>query len=628
MAAKDAPRSAGGRGSSALKGLATGAAIGCLAGVVISAYNRFFVDSLWLGVLGLWAGPAVVGAVVWSGVSGLRSLFRHRAPCASLRPRAGAMRGGRLRAPIALLLPGAIVVGLYGVGRLSARRPPRTAEGPHVLVIGIDGGTWDIVGPMIKRGELPNFQVLKESGSSGVLTSIEPTLSPAVWTTMASGKVRAKHGVIDFNYAQQDLRVPRIWELLEAEGKTVGMMSWLVTWPPAVRHGFMVPGWLARTPETRPSSVHFAQDVILGEGFARTPREYAAYILDAPRAGVRISTLFEAFKVVAYSKLRKPPVADLIYRKEMLKGRIFSDIFCRLLADYRPDFAAEVFYGTDSLAHLYWKYMEAADSPEQMVWKVSPADAQRYGDVIRRYYKLVDSFIPKILALMPEDTTVCVVSDHGHGPSGGGRAHLVIRASRLLETLGLQDNVSLASVGDWTFLSAAPGAGAQSIPEAAGVLSSLVVDGKEVPFLQVEAKESATLSIMVTKGVEASDRFSTPDGRTFKVADFADKTELSGTHRLGGLIILSGTGIKKGYTIPRASILDVTPTLLYLMGSTVGADMDGAVLTDCIEKGYLATRPVRTVETRDGEVKLRPSSKSEEIPEAVKKRLRELGYVK
>jgi predicted AlkP superfamily phosphohydrolase/phosphomutase len=529
---------------------------------------------------------------------------------------------------VVLFLLALVVLGLYGAGRLHQRRPPQTEGRPHVLVIGIDGATWTIMDPLMKRGELPNFKALKENGASGVLTSIEPTLSPAVWTTMATGKVRAKHGVMDFNYTQEDLRVPRMWELLEGEGKTVGMMSWLVTWPPAVRHGFMVPGWLARTPATQPPAVHFAQDVILGEGLARTPREYAAYIVDAPRIGVRMSSLFEAFKLVTLSKLRKPPELDLIYRKEMLKARLFSDIFCWLLSSYRPDFAAEVFYGTDSLAHVYWKYMEAADAPGRTEWDVSEADAKRYGGVIRRYYRLVDSLLPKILALLPEDTTVCVVSDHGHGSSGDDWGYLVIKAGRLIQELGLADKVSVASVGDWTFLSAAPGSGPEGLPEAVRTLSSLMVDGKDVPLLQVEVKESATLSVRITEGVEPTDTFSTADGRTFKVSDFATKTELSGTHRLGGVVILSGAGIKKGYKITKASILDVAPTLLYIMGSTVGADMDGSVLTGCFNKDYLDRHPIRTVESRDGEVALPRSETGREMPEAVRKRLRELGYVK
>ncbi len=634
MSSKQSPTPSAGPGSSAVRGLAAGAAAGCLGGVIITAYNPFFVDSLWLGVVSLWAAPAVLGALLWAAGRGVAGLLRRR------RSARGTVHHGRAatgrRAAYVLLLLLLVVVGLRLVGHLNKKAPGAPNAGPHAVIIGIDGATWDIMDPMMDRDELPNFEALRRRGASGVLTSIEPTLSPAVWTTIATGKTRAKHGVLDFTYTQEDLRVPRIWELLEGEGKRVGIMSWLVTWPPAVRNGFMIPGWLARTPETYPPHLHFALDMILGEGLARTPREYLAYVVDAPRIGVRISSLYEALKLVSFSKTADRSYLELVHRKEMLKGRIFCDIFCWLLAKHRPDFAAVVFYGTDSLAHVYWKYMDAldhyssptGDSQDGGAWEVSREDAAKYGDAIRNYYKLVDSFVPRILSLVPEETTVCVLSDHGHGPSEIDWGYFVLRASTLIETLGLSDKVSVASVGDWSFLSVAPDARPEDLADAVEVLSSLVVSEGGVPLLEIEAKESATLSLRIAEGVERSDSFTTPDGRVLKVTDFVDKTELSGTHRLQGVIMLSGPGIKGGSSTREASITDVTPTLLYLMRSPVGEDMDGRVLGECLVERFLAENPVVEVESRDGEVALPGASGAEEMPETVRKRLRELGYIK
>jgi hypothetical protein len=530
-----------------------------------------------------------------------------------------------------------VVLGLYVAKHLNERHPASTDGSPRVLIIGIDGATWDIMDPMMRRNELPNFKAIRDSGASGVLTSIEPTLSPAVWTTLATGKTRDKHGVMDFTYTQEDLKVPRIWELLEGEGKTVGVQSWLVTWPPAVRNGFMIPGWLARTPETYPKNLHFALDIILGEGLARTPREYLAYIVDAPIIGVRISTLYEAGRLVLTSKLKRPPELDLIYRKDMLKARVYADIFCWLLFNHRPHFAANVFYGTDSLAHGYWKFMAALDRYKNAGdeaatgadhWEVSRQDAERYGEVVRDYYRLVDSFLPRILRLVPENTTICVLSDHGHGPSEGDWGYLVLKVNKLIETLGLSEAVSVASVGDWSFLSPVPGAGSEKLAEAVEVLSAVTVPGKDTPFLVIDMKESATFSLRIGEGVEKTDTFTAPSGDTFNVENFVEDMKLSGTHRLEGVLMLSGEGIKAGQTIREASILDITPTLLYLMGSAVGEDMDGSVLTECFEARRLEASPIMTVATRDGEVPLPGVGTEEEIPEAVRERLRALGYVK
>jgi hypothetical protein len=64
------------------------------------------------------------------------------------------------------------------------------------------------------------------------------------------------------------------------------------------------------------------------------------------------------------------------------------------------------------------------------------------------------------------------------------------------------------------------------------------------------------------------------------------------------------------------------------MQSTVGMDMDGRVLTEYLDEAYVAGNPIRTVESRDGEVEYPEPVPEGEMPEAVRERLRALGYVK
>ena len=67
-----------------------------------------------------------------------------------------------------------------------------------ILLFGMDGATWRIMQPMFEQGRLPNLQRLCKIGTSGVLQSLEPMISPAIWTSIASGKLPDKHGVWDF----------------------------------------------------------------------------------------------------------------------------------------------------------------------------------------------------------------------------------------------------------------------------------------------------------------------------------------------------------------------------------------------------------------------------------------------
>jgi len=104
----------------------------------------------------------------------------------------------------------------------------------------------------------------------------------------------------------------------------------------------------------------------------------------------------------------------------------------------------------------------------------------------------------------------------------------------------------------------------------------------------------------------------------------------SGCHRLNGIVALKGVGIEKGKKIEGAGIIDLAPTILYLMGLPVDPDMDGKVLQQAIVPDYLAQHPVRYEqgkETEDGRQRVEAGTYGEEESEKIAERLRGLGYI-
>jgi hypothetical protein len=103
----------------------------------------------------------------------------------------------------------------------------------------------------------------------------------------------------------------------------------------------------------------------------------------------------------------------------------------------------------------------------------------------------------------------------------------------------------------------------------------------------------------------------------------------SGVHHLDGILVLKGPGIvPRSKPLPEASILDVTPTLLALLGLPVGEDMDGHVLREAIDPAYLESRPLRTLESHDVGLSVQePAEEEDQVPEEVLRRLRDLGYI-
>ena len=69
---------------------------------------------------------------------------------------------------------------------------------------------------------------------------------------------------------------------------------------------------------------------------------------------------------------------------------------------------------------------------------------------------------------------------------------------------------------------------------------------------------------------------------------------MSGTHADApdGLLLAVGDGIRAGAMLHGASVLDVAPTILYLMGLPVARDMEGRVLTEMLDE-RLRPRPPR-----------------------------------
>ena len=58
------------------------------------------------------------------------------------------------------------------------------------------------------------------------------------------------------------------------------------------------------------------------------------------------------------------------------------------------------------------------------------------------------------------------------------------------------------------------------------------------------------------------------------------------------MVLFYGQGIEAGVTIQGGSVVDITPTLLYLLGLPLGQDMDGRLLTDVLEESLVRSQPV------------------------------------
>jgi predicted AlkP superfamily phosphohydrolase/phosphomutase len=123
---------------------------------------------------------------------------------------------------------------------------------PRLVVIGIDGGCWDYLDPLLDSGQLPNLQHMIDNGLRGILKSTMPPITPAAWSSFITGKNPGKHGLFDFMVRTGDSFVPfssahrhgtSFWKYLNNSGFRVGVLGIPATYPPEEVDGYMIAGF-------------------------------------------------------------------------------------------------------------------------------------------------------------------------------------------------------------------------------------------------------------------------------------------------------------------------------------------------------------------------------------------------
>jgi len=115
-----------------------------------------------------------------------------------------------------------------------------------VLIIGIDGATWNLLKPWIKKGDLPTLKKLIDKGSEGNLKTVIPPLSCSAWTSLFTGTNPGKHGIFEYLTKSGKLinstmiKSEKIWNILSQYGKRCCIIGVPVTYPVEEINGYMV----------------------------------------------------------------------------------------------------------------------------------------------------------------------------------------------------------------------------------------------------------------------------------------------------------------------------------------------------------------------------------------------------
>jgi len=286
-----------------------------------------------------------------------------------------------------------------------------------VLVIGVDAMDWDVAMDLINQGLMPNLETLVRKGAHGELISEPPLISPAIWTTFATGVDRKTHGIVNFTaklpFQYREVRmtsrfrkVPALWNMASWAGRSAAVINWNAAAPA----------------EELFSGVFVAEEVVPGEVFESQvwPREWAEKVRTAPLPSI------------AFYQAGMKRVKDQRLKTAYDYDRAAFSAALEIMRQKRPDLVMVYLRQTDVLSHGFWKYSRPLGL--DYGFEVSRPEIERNGGVIELHYRLVDRLIGGLLS-QAEGYTVFVISDHGHGPTYPPK-NIFADLNRLLEELG------------------------------------------------------------------------------------------------------------------------------------------------------------------------------------------------
>lgn len=276
----------------------------------------------------------------------------------------------------------------------------------RVFVIGLDGGSWNVIDPLIAKGLLPHLERLRNESAWGLLRSTTPPVTCPAWFTFSTGVSPNRLGMYEFRgippatnrvafYNYRNLEQPEFWDLLMQLDYSCGIVNEPLVYPLKEHRGYIVPGFITPQDEMRtyPEGLGRELDEVTGGYEMEQP---AGFVVDD-------DTLLNGCSRINRKRLRA----------------------VSYLHDAHPtDFFLGVYTSTDRICHRFMNRAVLGKGEE----------SEEGWDAISRIYTEVDEGIGQTLERMSEDDSIMIMSDHGFAARAWN-----VHVNQFLEEEGLLD---------------------------------------------------------------------------------------------------------------------------------------------------------------------------------------------
>jgi predicted AlkP superfamily pyrophosphatase or phosphodiesterase len=317
--------------------------------------------------------------------------------------------------------------------------PPRSP----ILLIGLDGMEWSIAAPLLKEGKLPAVAALMERGIYGRLKSQSPTLSPIIWTSIATGRTADAHGIYGFEtrtrkprlVASHDRKVKAFWNILSERERNVATVGWWVTWPVEEVQGVTVAqvNTVAPGKDMQGMAKGALWDDVPDQVF---PEERAQEFLDIvptiqDNIDARAARIFGAPYPTDLGE-----VPDRLWQNSWWAIRadaIYHQATLNLLDDDPGYDLTAVYFGSpDVFGHRYMRYLQ----PDKYENPPTAEEQEALGNILPNIYIEADRMIGELVEAAGTDTTIMLVSDHGMVAEGLHKKYEPQQSNRTLNSGG------------------------------------------------------------------------------------------------------------------------------------------------------------------------------------------------
>jgi predicted AlkP superfamily phosphohydrolase/phosphomutase len=550
----------------------------------------------------------------------------------------------------------------------------------RILVIGLDGATFDLIKPFVREGNLPHLKRLIEDGTSAILESTPFPHSAPAWTSCITGVNPGKHGVFGFGVRDSSnsyrFQLPNSTSvgaktlplLLTEYGKRSILINEPLSFPPYRINGFIISGLLT------PGGKTFTYPAELQEELLSAVPDYVTEVSPFD-FDLGFSEGKSAYAEALYASIRaRTKAAKLFMERE------------------KWDFFMVVFTELDRIQHRFWAEMERSHLFHQ------EKDASLNPMIFKTYQEL-DKSVQTLVDGLKEGTFVFIVSDHGFGPLEKvfyankfleEGAFLKLKTKGFSDILGVLKRIATRIPGAkmayehlhglkqskrkkfvenidprhyqqkierWVVEEMVDWSKTRAFTDQYGIRinmkdrepKGIVTPGKEADLLIEELKRQLLELKFPHNGrpvftdmkggkqvYHGPFAANAPDLVTFMDVGnphpayhakslFGDSRATTGAHRKDGIFIAWGPGIRENHPLGRANIVDIAPTACYTLEIPLTSEMDGVVL-EIFKEGldiHRLSRVRGTSMVKKGEqVTYTPDQESE-----IKRQLKGLGYL-